>query len=61
VACRLEELTRSLGVHMAMSDDLVIAVRHEPGTEAETLLSDFDNGGPHSVRGRKEPIVVWTL
>ena len=61
VACRLEELTRSLGVHMAMSDDLVIAVRYEPGTEAETLLSDFDNGGPHSVRGRKEPIVVWTL
>lgn len=61
VACRLEELTRSLGVHMAMSDDLVTAVRHEPDTEAETLLSDFDNGGPHPVRGRSEPIVLWTL
>ena len=61
VANRLEELTGSLGVQMAMSDDFVMAVRDYPGTEAGALLSDPDNGGLQSVRGREEPIVVRTL
>ena len=60
VASRLEELTRSLGVRMAMSDDLVAAIRDEPDTEIEALLSGFENAGPQSVRGRDENIIVWT-
>ena len=61
VANRLEEFIRPLGVQMATSDDPVMVVRDEPGKEAETLLSDLDNGGPQPVCGRKELIVVWTL
>ena len=61
VACRLEELTRSLGVRLAVSNDLAQAVRDEPVVERQSLLSDFDNRGPQAVRGRDEPIVVWTL
>lgn len=60
VASRLEELTRVLGVRMALSDDLAVAIRDEADGEAETLLSDFDNAGPQSVRGRDKPIIVWT-
>ncbi len=61
VASRLDELTRSLGVRMAISDDLVQAVRDDTTAETGTLLSGLDNGGPQSVRGRDEPIAVWTL
>ena len=60
VASRLEELTRSLGVRMAISDDLATNIRNDPDTDADTLLSDLNNAGPQSVRGRDEPIVVWT-
>ncbi len=61
VASRLEELTRSLGVRMAISDGLAQGVRDDTSADAGTLLSDLDNGGPQSVRGRDEPIAVWTL
>ena len=61
VASRLEDLTRSLGVRLAMSDDLAVAVGSEPDTETGNLLSDIENVGPRSVRGRDEPIVIWTL
>jgi adenylate cyclase len=60
VASRLEELTRPLGVRMALSDDLARAIRGEADAEAETILSEFDNAGPQTVRGRDEPIIVWT-
>lgn len=61
VASRLEELTRRLGVRLAMSEDLAKAVRDETAAADETLLSDLGNSGPQSVRGREEPIEVWTL
>ncbi len=62
VASRLEELTRTLGVRMAMSDDIAKTVRDDTDTaEAGTLLSGLGNAGPQTVRGRDEPIVVWTL
>ncbi len=61
VASRLEELTRNLGARMALSDDLVMAIRKEAGEEAETLLLDFRNAGPQLVRGRDKPITLWTV
>ncbi len=61
VASRLEELTRSLGVRMAMSDDLAKAVRDDSAADDGALLSGLGGGGPQSVRGRDEQIEVWTL
>ena len=61
VARRLEELTRALGVRLAMSDDLASVVRDDTGTDVATLLSGLGDGGPQSLRGRDEPIAVWTL
>jgi adenylate cyclase len=60
VASRLEELTRSLGVRMAISDHLATAIRDDADAEAGNLLSEYNNAGPQSVRGRDEPIIVWT-
>ena len=60
VASRLEELTRSLGVRMAISDHLAAAIRDDADAEAGNLLSEYNNAGPQSVRGRDEPIIVWT-
>jgi len=61
VASRLESLTRDLGVRMAMSDQLATAVRKESAADAEPLLSDLVAGGSRMLRGRDEPIAVWTL
>ncbi len=61
VASRLEELTRSLGVRMAVSDDLSNAIRNKMGGEAGDGMQGFANRGPQKVRGRDEPIMVWTI
>ncbi len=61
VASRLEYLTRELGVRMAVSDDLVTAVRNGGEAETEAALSDLHQSGPQQLRGRDEPITVWTL
>lgn len=61
VASRLESLTRELGVRMAVSDQLATAVRNESATDAEALLSRLAAGGSRMLRGRGEPISVWTL
>lgn len=60
VASRLESLTRDLGVRMAVSDQLASAVRNESATDAEALLSRLAAGGSRMLRGRGEPIAVWT-
>jgi len=60
VASRLEALTRSLNVAMAVSGDLVAAVRRKSAAEATNTLSDLTNAGPQHLRGRDEPIPVWT-
>ena len=61
VASRLEELTRTLGVRMVVSDDLVKAVRNDAAADDGNMLSGLSDGGPQSVRGRDEQIAVWTL
>ena len=44
-----------------MSDDLATAVRMDGAADIDELLSGLGNSGPKSVRGRDEPIAVWTL
>ncbi len=61
VASRLEELTRSLDVRMAVSDDLAKSIGDEADGETGDALAGFTNAGPRVVRGRDEPITVWTI
>ena len=61
VASRLEYLTRQLGVHLAVSEDLIAAVRNGGDADAEAALTGLHQSGPQQLRGRDEPISVWTL
>lgn len=60
VASWLEVLTRTLGVGMVTSDDLVTAVRHDADADSIELLSSLDSAGVQHLRGREEPITAWT-
>ena len=60
VASRLEVLTRTLGVGMVTSDDLVTAIRHDADADSIELLSSLDSAGVQHLRGREEPITAWT-
>jgi adenylate cyclase len=59
-ASRLEGLTRDYGCHIVISEDLVGRVRDDSPTEADSLLSGFRRRDPVQLRGRSEPIAVWT-
>ena len=61
VASRLEALTRDLDVRVIVSDDLIQAVREDLGEQASALLSRFENRDKQEIRGRQEPVLVWTL
>ncbi len=57
---------QELGVRMAVSDDLAKSIGDEAGgneADGETgdTLAGFTNAGPRVVRGRDEPITVWTI
>ncbi len=57
---------QELGVRMAVSDDLAKSIGDEAGgneADGETgdALAGFTNAGPRVVRGRDEPITVWTI
>jgi adenylate cyclase len=58
VASRLQELTRKLGAEVAISQDLIDAVRTE--TPAATELDSFEERGEHEIRGRGGTVRVWT-
>ena len=55
VASRIEGLTRSLGVDLLVSHDLLLEAR-KTGTDDDVLLVDF---GPQQLRGRETPVRVW--
>ncbi|MFQ5971961.1 MAG: adenylate/guanylate cyclase domain-containing protein [Alphaproteobacteria bacterium] len=57
VASRFERLTRELGVHLVVSGDLISAL----GEGTHKLVTDLHHGAPQQVRGREEPLPVWTL
>jgi adenylate cyclase len=61
VAQRLEGLTRRLGCQIVVSDDFVRALRAEGAGEAEVLLAGFFAAEPQELRGREQPVAVWTL
>jgi adenylate cyclase len=60
VASRLEVLTRRLGVKVVLSDDLVRQVRAEAGSQADAALAGFHCGERQALKGRDEPVLVWT-
>ncbi len=57
VASRFERLTRELGVHLVVSGDLISALSEG----AHKLVAGLDHGAPQRVRGREEPVPVWTM
>ncbi len=56
VASRLEALTRKLGASVAASS----AVMQAAGMDADNPFS-FEPVGPQPLRGREEPVDVWTI
>lgn len=60
-ASRLQSLTRDLACRAVVSDAVVQAARAEPGDAAQSVLDDLSQAEPQILRGRKEPVAVWTL
>ena len=59
VASRAERLTRDLHVDLVASDDLVETVRNDG--ESAALCEGMDEAPPQAIRGREEPMPVWTM
>ncbi len=57
-ASRMQELCRSLGARLVVSQSLVERVRAE-GAEGPKLLALLSDGGSHALRGRTQPIRIW--
>jgi adenylate cyclase len=60
VASRLEDLTRTLNVPMVVSAELMAAVGRE-NVASPAELTGLETGGEHALRGRKNPVSIWTL
>jgi adenylate cyclase len=61
VAQRLEGLTRRLDCQIVVSDDFVHALRAQSPGEADALLAGFCAARAQELRGRDQPVAVWTL
>ena len=61
VASRLEALTRDLNCRAILSDDLACAARNQDAETTAVLLADFSEGAPQTLRGRAQPVTIWTL
>ncbi len=62
VASRLESLTRELGCHAALSDELYAAARREAAADADDpRFAQLEPAGAQTLRGRGEKIAVWKL
>jgi adenylate cyclase len=61
VAQRLEGLTRQLGCQIVVSDEFVHALRTQSPDEADALLAGFCAAPAQELRGREQPVAVWTL
>ena len=60
VAARLEKLTRKIGTSVVVSDDLIEAVRAGAADPLE-IAPNLSREGAHDIRGRQEPITIWTM
>ncbi|MGI9382516.1 MAG: adenylate/guanylate cyclase domain-containing protein [Methyloligellaceae bacterium] len=61
VASRLEHWTRDLGCRIVMSDHLLHAARASRRNDAEHVFAALEQKEPIALRGRAEPIPVWTI
>jgi adenylate cyclase len=61
VAQRLEGLTRRLDCQIAVSEDFIDALRAQSPDEADALLRGFCGAEAQELRGREQPVAVWTL
>lgn len=60
VASRLERETRAMTADIVVSDAVVSAMKLQSSDAAEALLADYTDGGARAIRGRDEPIHVWS-
>lgn len=60
IASRLERLTRELGAAVVVSEALIEAARREAAPDLDVLLRGFAPAPAHPLRGRAEPVAVWT-
>ncbi len=60
VASRLERLTREIGAVLVVSDDLIRAVR-DRGSEPSLLVAGLHRDLARTVRGRQEPVAIWSV
>ena len=60
VAVRLEQLAHALGTKIVAGDDFMQIARCEHASGIPEL-AQFVKGGPLHLRGREEPVNVWTL
>jgi adenylate cyclase len=58
-ASRLQTLTREFSVPLAVSDDVVAAVKAAPLDGSSALLERLQDKGEQSLRGRTQPVRVW--
>jgi adenylate cyclase len=61
VAARLEELTRSMGTQVIVSDELVEANKTCAAGNDNYLLENFADVGPQLLRGRDSEIGIWKM
>ena len=59
-ASRLQGLTRSLQAPLVAGDALVAAAKAVRAAEASAILARLEDRGEHSLRGRTEPVRIWT-
>ncbi len=59
-ASRLQGLTRKFGVPLVVGDPLVAAIAASPAEGAAQLLATLHDKGEQALRGRNEPVRVWT-
>ena len=58
-ASRLQALTRSLATPLVVGDAVVAAAKTTPSIAAG-LLGGLEDRGEQNLRGRTEPVRVWT-
>jgi adenylate cyclase len=59
-AARLQALTRTLRTPLVISDTLVTVVKACSPDIASEVMAQFENQGEHSLRGRANPVRIWT-
>jgi len=59
-ASRMQGLTRSLDTSLVVGDALIKAIAAAASPGATTLLERLQDQGQQSLRGRSEPVRIWT-